>query len=175
MDGQPYRASKFAASFRRHLWRQHLGLIAPQDVTPETARTFPTPSMKAAPAAFPDPSVLVSEQEDPNEQLVVDPLSDRLEHHWKECATTNTRAYDDVFHPVPSDRVASWKSYQTYFPQYPIVTGHVADPAADPHWVRERLSTVRGSLVNFAHHFLSEEDLLTTDVEVNKLTLDIYL
>lgn len=172
MDGKPYRASKFAASFRRHLWRQHLGLIPSQDVTPETARSFPTPSMKAAPAPFPDPSL---NKNDPNEQLVLDPLSEELERTWKKSATTNTRAYDDVFHPVPSDRVASWKSYQSYFPQMPIVTGHVADPKADPQWVRERLSTVRGSLVNFAHHFLSEEDLLTTDVEVNKLTLDIYL
>ncbi|KAH0437464.1 hypothetical protein IEQ34_026228 [Dendrobium chrysotoxum] len=30
MNGEKYIASRFAASFRRHLWRQHLGLIEPQ-------------------------------------------------------------------------------------------------------------------------------------------------
>lgn len=174
MNGKPYRASKFATSFRRHLWRQHLGLIPPQLVTPEAAQHFPTAGMMPAPAPNPDPSAPQTTERE-HEALVSDPLGEDVERLWKECATTNTRAYDDVFHPVPSDRVASWKAYHAFFPKPPIVTGHVADPDADPKWVRERLSTVRGSLVNFAHHFLSEEDLITTDVEVNHLTLDIYL
>src|SRR5436190_10242544 len=33
MNGQPWRASKFAASLRRQLFRKHLGLVKAQDFT----------------------------------------------------------------------------------------------------------------------------------------------
>lgn len=32
MDGQKYMATRFAATLRRRLFRQHLGLITPQEV-----------------------------------------------------------------------------------------------------------------------------------------------
>lgn len=49
MNGEKYLASKFAASFRRHLWRQHLGLIDPQECTPNTSKNYPTAAMRPAP------------------------------------------------------------------------------------------------------------------------------
>jgi phospholipase D1/2 len=32
MDGQKFMATRFAATLRRRLFRQHLGLIRPQDI-----------------------------------------------------------------------------------------------------------------------------------------------
>lgn len=173
MNGEPFQASKFAASFRRHLWQQHLGLLPPQVVSPDTAKTFPTPGMKPAPAPNPHP---FSSGASEGERLVLDPLGEEVEQIWKQQARNNTLRFDDVFHPVPSDRAASWRSYHMYFPKNPVVTGHVADLHADPAWVREKLSGIKGCLVEFAHHFLEEENLVAADsAEVNKLTLDIYL
>ncbi|KDN41694.1 phospholipase D/nuclease [Tilletiaria anomala UBC 951] len=173
MDGKPYMASTFAASFRRHLWRQHLGLIPPQGCTPEEARSFPTAAMRPAPYPNPDPSIINDEYD----QLVQDPLSEELERMWKGQATTNTEVYDDVFRVVPSDKVRNWKDYHSFFPKPPIMTGHVADLAFDLDWIKQRLSQVRGSLVNMPLHFLEEEDLQkgSRGTEVNDVTLKIYL
>lgn len=175
MDGQPYQASKFAFEFRRHLWLQHLGHLPPQCVNSETAQHFPHDHMRPVLADEGDGNATRAAEEE-HAHLVQDPLSEDLERLWKDRAGTNTRVYEEVFHPVPSDRVATWKTYHNYFPSYPpVVTGHVADTHADPHWVREHLDQIQGSLVNFSHHFMNEEDLVTMDVEVNNLTLDIYL
>lgn len=103
MNGDKYMASPFAASFRRHLWRQHLGLIPPQECTPETAAHYPTDAMRPAPHANPDPVAMAHKNE--WERLVEDPLSDELEKMWKGQATSNTDIADEIFQVVPSDKV----------------------------------------------------------------------
>lgn len=113
MDGQKYMASRFAVSFRTHLWRQHLGFIEPQECTPETARNYPTPAMRPAPHPFPCPEKLAREEE--WQRIVADPLSPELEELWNRQAKTNTKVADDLFQPVPSDRVRNWKQYDEFF------------------------------------------------------------
>jgi len=177
MDGKPYMASKFAAAFRRKLFRQHLGLVVkPQFCDEETAKLYPTEDMRPAPHPNKDPSQVG--EHDEWERLVVDPLSDELDAMWKSQARQNTAAYDDVFHVVPSDRVRTWKDYDEYFPKPPIKTGHVADPVnMQLEWIKEQLSKVRGHLVELPHNFLVDEDLSKTYTgpEVNTVTLPIYL
>lgn len=126
MNGEKYMASKFAASFRRHLWRQHLGLVAPQECTPETAKTYPTPAMKPAPHGNPDPTQQLSGKDVEWERLVTDPLSDEVEHLWKEQAQRNTDIADEIFQVVPSDKVRTWEEYHKFYVSRGANTGHVA-------------------------------------------------
>ncbi len=187
MNGKPYMASSFASSFRRGrkynavrdvhgpgthtcataVFLQHLGLMKPQECTPEDAASFPTDAMRPAPAENPTFT----------EELVEDPLSELLEQVWKEQAATNTSVYDDVFRVVPSDKVRSWKEYDEFFPKPPIKTGHIADPSFDLAWIKQRLGQVKGALVQMPLHFLENEDLEkgAMSAEVNAMTLDIYL
>ena len=77
MNGQRYMASRFAATFRRHLWRQHLGMVAAEECTPEQARSYPTPAMRAPPSWKVDPA---REHYRPDfERLVEDPLGEEVE------------------------------------------------------------------------------------------------
>lgn len=87
MNGQAYMASRTAASFRRHLWRQHLGLIPRQDCTLEDASRHPTDAMRPAPHPNPDPARL----DDEYERLVADPLSEEVEKLWKGQVRTRLR------------------------------------------------------------------------------------
>ncbi|KAK0542728.1 hypothetical protein OC846_006498, partial [Tilletia horrida] len=174
MDGKPYMAGKFAAGFRRHLFRQHLGLVKPQFCDEETAKSYPTDAMRPAPHPNPDPEESTNDEW---EQIVIDPLSDELDAMWKGQAHENTQVYDDVFHVVPSDKVRTWKDYDTFFPKS-IKTGHVADPDnMQLDWIKERLSTVRGHLIELPHNFLVDEDLSKTysGSEVNAVTLPFTL
>ncbi|PWN86991.1 phospholipase D/nuclease [Acaromyces ingoldii] len=184
MNGEKYMASRFAASFRRHLWRQHLGLVAPQYCSPESAATYPTEAMRPAPHGNPDPEKMAaaegaSTQEREWERLVADPLSDEVERMWKGQAKSNTEIADDIFQVVPSDKVRNWKDYNAFFVARGSRTGHVAaDPAKwSTEAVRKRLAQWRGCLVEMPLHFLEEENLEkgSRGIEVNDTTLPIYL
>jgi len=101
MDGQSYKASRFAATLRRKLWREHLGLIEPQHC--DTPNEKVTSFMRAAPFANVDESRLDS--------TVADPLADSTTKLWNETAKKNTEIFSDCFHVVPSDRVRTWAEY----------------------------------------------------------------
>jgi phospholipase D1/2 len=124
MNGEKYMAAPFAASFRRHLWRQHLGLIPSQECNDVTAKTYPTDAMRPAPFANPDPVQLAKESE--WERIVEDPLSDELEKMWKGQAKSNTDIADEIFQVVPTDKVRNWKQYEEFFIARGPRTGHVA-------------------------------------------------
>ena len=91
-----YLAAKFAASFRRFLWRQHLGLIKPQPCpgpVTDAMRMIGTPN--------------VYDWDSPEDQRVADPLSPDVDRLLNETAKTNEEALETVFHCVPSDKVRS--------------------------------------------------------------------
>ncbi|EPQ31651.1 uncharacterized protein PFL1_00984 [Pseudozyma flocculosa PF-1] len=173
MDGQRYMASKFALTFRKRLWRQHLGMIDKEECTPEESHNYPTPAMKAPPYWGLDPARRAYRRE--YDDLVQDPLGEEVERIWKEQATHNTEVYDELFHVVPTDKVRTWKDYHAHFPKPPIQTGHIADPSMPLEHIKQRLSTVRGSLVNFPMHFMEDEKLDEETIEVNARTLPIYV
>jgi phospholipase D1/2 len=91
MDGQPYKAGRHAATLRRILWREHLGLLPAQDLD---ASKDPN----AQPLNVPNDPL-----EGPEYDFVADPLSDDLWNMWKQNATTNTKVYRMLFRSDPDD------------------------------------------------------------------------
>lgn len=91
MDGKPYESGYHAATLRRYLWREHLGLLPPQDLD----------ASKYANAQPPDVP------NDPNEgetfEFVADPLSDEVWDMWTSRATTNTQVFRELFHADPDN------------------------------------------------------------------------
>ena len=91
MDGRPYQAGYHAATLRRYLWREHLGLLPPQDVD----------ASKDANAQPPD--VPNDPHENDTFEFVADPLGDELWDMWTSRATTNTQIFRHLFHADPDD------------------------------------------------------------------------
>lgn len=94
MDGRPFEAGWLAASLRRYLWREHLGLLPPQEMD-----------------AGDDPNAQPPGNDSPNDPwdrddswgFVEDPLSDQLWDMWTQRATQNTLVYRQLFHADPDD------------------------------------------------------------------------
>ena len=94
MDGQPFEAGWHAATLRRYLWREHLGLLPPQDLDA-------TNDPNAQPPGDDSPND-VSDKDD-SWKFVEDPLSDELWETWTGRATTNTLIFRQLFHADPDD------------------------------------------------------------------------
>ncbi|GAA5895994.1 hypothetical protein JCM5296_003164 [Sporobolomyces johnsonii] len=168
MDGKPYMAARFAATLRRKLWKNHLGLSPPQFC----------PSGPEEPVTAAMRMVGIPQRDETNsreDQLVMDPLSTETEQLWKSTAEKNAAIFDDVFHCVPSAKVETWEQYKAFVPQHPIRTGHVADLNRPIQDIKEQLDQVRGHLVAMPLNFLCKEHLLEFDASVNPVTISIYL
>lgn len=179
MDGRQWRASKFAASLRRQIFRKHLGLLKAQDME--------HPDQNFQPIGVPN----VYDWNSQEDRQVVDPLSDEFQSLWNWRAKTNTDAFDKVFHPVPSDNVRNWKQYDEYYSRFfgqekgdkeekkPSLykVGHVVAENFGQGGVREVkevLSTIRGTLVEMPLLFLKEEDIAKEGVGLNAFTEELY-
>lgn len=134
MAGRPWKASVFAASLRRQIFRKHLGLVPPQD--------YETPDANYFPVGTPN----VYDWGSREDHAVADPLSESFAALWKTTASNNTQAFAKVFRPVPDDAVQNWKQYDEYFARYFKADD---DPARDQgrpstwklgHVVREEFS-----------------------------------
>ncbi|KAI8370759.1 hypothetical protein EDC96DRAFT_502234 [Choanephora cucurbitarum] len=149
MNGQPYQASRFAATLRRQLWKEHLGMAHEEDeldIVNNAMLPLPVPQID-----FTD-----SEQD----KLVMDPLGEETLALWNGTANTNTLAFREVFHCVPDDTITNWNQYHQFYPDpEKIELGHVHDPNMSVHEVRKHLSAIRGHLVEFPLDFLRDEDL----------------
>ncbi|KAF9002203.1 phospholipase D [Cyathus striatus] len=166
MDGKPYQVSRFAASLRRKLFREHLGLIPPQtckDGNPEVT-TF----MRPAPHTNRD------ETRERQDEIVADPISERMQVIWKETAHKNREIFSEIFKPVPSNVVRNWEAYSAYVPK--VKTGHVV-PGISLERVKDRLGQVKGALVECPLDFLIEDKAFVSGPEWSELnpTLPIYI
>jgi phospholipase D1/2 len=94
MDGRPFEAGWHAASLRRYLWREHLGLLPPQDHDA-------TGDPNAQPPG--DDSPNDAHEEDESWGFVEDPLSDEVWEMWTGRATKNTEVFRQLFHADPDD------------------------------------------------------------------------
>lgn len=166
MDGQPYRVSRFATTLRRQLYKEHLGLIRPQNC--DGSSRHPTPAMRPAP--FPGENDLGT----PEDDLVADPISEATDYLWKETARKNREIFSEIFRPVPTNLVRSFAAYDNYIPK--VKTGHVV-PGIPLQRVKERLSQVKGALVECPLDFLIENKELVSGPEWTVLnpTLPIYI
>lgn len=181
MDGRPYRASRFATSLRRQLWRKHLGWI-PNERCDRPTRNW-TPVTR-------DPQDY--DWGSDADRAVEDPLSEHFWRSWTETARTNTEVFSKVFHNVPNDNVRTWADYDEFFSRHFIIPGastkgedtkgrvdygHVVREefeggAAE---VKEWLSRVRGTLVEMPLDFLIDvKDLAKEGLSLNAFTDDLY-
>ncbi|KAK7436200.1 hypothetical protein VKT23_019277 [Stygiomarasmius scandens] len=166
MNGEDYMAAKFAATLRRKLYKEHLGLIPPQDAFHSSKH--PTSFMHPAPTPNED------ETETPEDQLVADPLADETLNLWKDTARKNREVFTEIFRPVPTNLVRDWKAYENYVPK--VKTGHVI-PGIPLERVKSRLAEVKGALVECPIDFLIDEKDFVTGPEWKGLnpTLPIYI
>lgn len=91
MDGKEYEAGYHAATLRRYLWREHLGLLPPQEL-----------DASKDPNAQP-PDVPNDPHEGETYEYVADPLGDELWKMWTSRATKNTEIFRHLFHADPDD------------------------------------------------------------------------
>ena len=187
MGGQPWKATKFAASLRRQIFRKHLGLIPPQDAS--------RPDQSFTPVGN-DPNLY--DWGSKEDHAVADPLAESFHNLWKQTARTNTEAFRKIFHPVPDDTVKNWKEYDDFYEKYfklgeaqeekkegkdvkPVTwkIGHVVKREFSPgekglREVKEVLSRVRGTLVEMPLMFLKEEDIAKEGLGLNAFTEEVY-
>jgi phospholipase D1/2 len=181
MDGRPWRASKFAASLRREIFRKHLGLLKPQDME--------RPDENFQPVGVPN----IYDWGSNEDRQVVDPLSDDFLNLWNWRARTNTEAFAKVFHPVPDDKVKNWKEYDEYYSRFfaqdakdknnikpslykwgHVVAENFSQGDQGIREVKEVLSTIKGTLVEMPLLFLKEEDIAKEGMGLNALTEELY-
>lgn len=92
MDGQAYKAGHHAATLRRLLWREHLGLLPAQKL-----------DASDDPNAQP-PDVCGNDvMEGAEYDFVADPLDDQVWAMWTENATKNTELFRHLFRADPDD------------------------------------------------------------------------
>ncbi|XP_068130037.1 phospholipase D2-like [Hyperolius riggenbachi] len=85
---------------------------------------------------------------------VSDPVSDSFFNDiWNRTALNNTAIYEKVFRCLPTNAVQSHPERQAY-------TAVTCPATTDPVTSRELLARVKGHLVEFPLHFLSQENLL---------------
>ena len=104
MDGQPYKAGHHAATLRRLLWREHLGLLPAQKL-----------DASGDPNAQP-PDVCPNDViEGPEYEFVADPLSDKVWDMWTGNATKNTDLFRHLFRADPDDNSKCLLSFPPSF------------------------------------------------------------
>ena len=97
MDGQPFKAGRHAATLRRMLWREHLGLLPAQGAQDNESDANAQP-----------PDVCGNDSlEGPEYEFVADPLSDKVWNMWTSQATTNTDMFRHLFRADPDDHSMS--------------------------------------------------------------------
>lgn len=156
MDGKPFKVSRFAATLRRKLYREHLGLMPPQLCHAENEPV--TSFMRCAPTPNDDETRL------PGDALVADPLANSTLQLWADTARKNREIFTEVFRIVPTNLVRDWEAYnvcllvsfpsekltrglyfrKNYVPK--VKTGHVISDIPLSR-IKDRLSLVKGSLV----------------------------
>lgn len=188
MDGQPFEAGYHAATLRRYLWREHLGLLPPQ----------PNDAGDEVNAKPPGENTM----NDPWDQgegaesykFVEDPMSDKLWDTWTEQAQTNTVIFRQLFHADPDDHgkhfpsnyrpkvtvllkvfpVKTFDDYDNFLPKQGTKAGHIYDRMQDPADVRKKLDKVKGHLVFMSLDFLKDANMAETGLQVNSITESVY-
>ena len=184
MDGQPFKAGHHAATLRRLLWREHLGLLPAQklDATDD-------------PNAQP-PDVCPNDiMEGPEYEFVADPMSDQVWDMWTSNATRNTDLFRHLFRADPDDNsefnilkalvyigllilhlpVKTFDDYEAFLPKHnKYKQGHLHDPYMPAQEVRQKLDQIKGHLVWMPLDFLKDANMAEKGLQVNAYTESIY-
>ncbi|KAK4121674.1 phospholipase D/nuclease [Parathielavia appendiculata] len=165
MDGKPFEAGWHAATLRRYLWREHLGLLPPQDHDASNDANAQPPG---------DESPNDVRDQDDSWKFVEDPLSDELWEAWTSRANTNTEVFRQLFHADPDDHIKTFDDYNSYMPAKGVPAGHIFDRMIPAHEVREKLDKVKGHLVWMPLQFLKEANMAEKGLQVNAWTESVY-
>ncbi|KAI1491290.1 hypothetical protein F5X96DRAFT_678512 [Biscogniauxia mediterranea] len=165
MDGKVFQAGRHAATLRRYLWREHLGLLPPQE---HDASNDPN----AQPPGENSPNDIWDR--DDSYKFVEDPMSDDLWKMWTTNATTNTEVFRHLFHADPDDHVKTFDDYNTYLPPKGVKPGHIFDRFIPAEDVRSKLDQIKGHLVWMPLDYLKEVNMAETGMQVNSWTESIY-
>lgn len=98
MGGEPFEAGYHAATLRRFLWREHMGMLQPQTLDADGDINALPPSV--------NPDNDIQDQEE-SYKFVEDPLSDELWEKWTSSADTNTDIFRHLFHSDPDNHSKS--------------------------------------------------------------------
>jgi phospholipase D1/2 len=159
MDGKPFQAGRMAATLRRQLWREHLGLLPAQQY-----------DASQSPNAQP-PNVCMNQVlEGPENDFVTDPMSEPLWEMWTGRATTNTEVYRMLFRADPDDNIKSYDDYDNFRPRGTQKQGHLFDPYRPVKEVREKLDMVKGHLVWMPLDFLKDAEMAEPGLQLNQIT-----
>ena len=159
MEGKPFQAGRHAATLRRHLWREHLGLIEAQVLD---AKDDPN----AQPPTDCGNDVGAGEEF----EFVADPLGDQLWALWTSRATKNTELYRQLFRADPDDHIKNFEEYDQFAPSKNVKEGHIHDKFMTANEVREKLDQIRGHLVWMPLHFLEDAQMAEKGLQVNQYT-----
>ncbi|KAF9881513.1 phospholipase [Colletotrichum karsti] len=165
MNGQPYEAGWHAASLRRYLWREHLGLLPDQPLDASEDINARPPGDDAPNDPW---------DRDETWKFVEDPLNDDMWNMWTTNATRNTELYRHLFHADPDDHIKTFDDYDRYLPPKGLKSGHIFDqfmPAAD---ARKKIDQIKGHLVWFPLDFLRDAEMAEKGLQVNQVTESIY-
>ncbi|KAJ5232106.1 hypothetical protein N7468_005062 [Penicillium chermesinum] len=163
MDGKPYRAARLAATLRRQLWREHLGLLPAQDY-----------DASKEPNARPPDVCLNQILEGAEDDFVADPLGDAVWNTWTQQASVNTEMYRVLFRADPDDNIKTFEDYDRFYPRGACKQGHLFDPYMPVKEVREKLDRIKGHLVWLPLEFLKEAEMAEPGLAVNQITVSIY-
>ena len=164
MDGKPYKAGHHATTLRRLLWREHLGLLPPQDLDASDEANAKPPSV---------PNDIYDSL--PSYKYVEDPLSDAVWDQWTTQASTNTQIFRHLFRADPDDNILTFDDYAAFLPRHSkFKQGHLHDPFMDGNEVKKKLEEVKGHLVWFPLEFLRDAEMAETGLQVNAYTESIY-
>ena len=159
MDGKPYQAARLAATLRRQLWREHLGLLPAQNY-----------DATGQPNARPPNVCLNSILEGVENEFVADPLSDALWNTWTQQASVNTEMYRVLFRADPDDNIKTFEEYDNFRPRGTHKQGHLFDPYIPAAEVREKLDRIKGHLVWLPLDFLCDAEMAEPGLAVNQIT-----
>lgn len=160
MCGKAYTAAPFAATLRRTLWREHLGLLpaATLDASSDT-NAFPPPLPNSI-------------EHDAFDQLLEDPLNPALWQRWTTTATLNTDVFRTLFHCDPDDAIETWDDYDSFLPR-DVKHGHLVH-GVDAAEAKQLLAQIKGHLVWMPLKFLDKEQMEEKGLGVNAWTESIY-
>jgi phospholipase D1/2 len=167
MNGQTFQAAKLAMGLRRTLWREHLGLLPPEDLDPSNeANAHPVGD---------SPNDLYEGAE---YEFVADPLSDKLWDTWCSQATTNTEVFRDLFHADPDDNIKTFDDYAEFTPNpkkdKTHRQGHIYNKELSAKQIRQELDKIRGHLVWMPLDFLKDAEMAEKGLQVNQFTESVY-
>ncbi|EON97584.1 putative phospholipase d p1 protein [Phaeoacremonium minimum UCRPA7] len=165
MDGKPYEAGWHAATLRRYLWREHLGLLPAQDLDASN-------SVNAKPPGDDTPNDPWDKDDSWN--FVEDPMSDQVWDTWTGQASKNTEVFRHLFHADPDDHVKTFEDYDRFLPSKGVKSGHIFDRMMPPEDVRAKLDQIKGHLVWMPLDFLKEANMAETGLQVNQFTESVY-